>query len=96
MTLLGHILYSGSKDCSLRSWDLRTGHPLHTVTDHRDYVQCIVARDCPDTGDALVVTGGAADHLAIVYDTNDTGDLKCRHKLSGESGEYNFPMIIHL
>ena len=84
MALLGHILFSGSKDCSLRSWDLRNGRSLHSVTDHRDYVQSIVAKDNPETGDGIVVTGGAADHLVIVYDTDDQGALKCRHKLCGK------------
>ena len=80
--LLGQILYSGSKDCSLRSWDLKSGSTLQQVTDHRDYIQSICVRNSPD-GDGLVVTGGAADHLVIIYDTNEAGCLKCRHKLSG-------------
>jgi len=83
--LLGQILYSGSKDCSLRSWDLKSGSTLQQVTDHRDYIQSICVRNSPD-GDGLVVTGGAADHLVIIYDTNEAGCLKCRHKLSGHSG----------
>ena len=36
--ILGQILYSGSKDCSFRTWDLKTGEALAKVKDHRDYI----------------------------------------------------------
>ena len=68
----------------MRSWDLRTGEDVQEVTVHRDYVLSMTARDNPSTGGGLLVTGGAADHLVILYDTEDTGGITCRHKLSGE------------
>jgi len=83
--LLGQILYSGSKDCSLRTWDLRKGTCITRVEDHRDYIHSICVRESPE-GSGVVVTGGAADHLVIIYDSDETGTLKCRHKLSGHSG----------
>ena len=78
--LAGGILYSGSKDCSLRSWDLIGGRALCCVQDHRDYVQSL----CVGEAAGLCVTGGAADHLVIIYDTDQSGALTCRHKLLGE------------
>ena len=78
VALEGGILYSGSKDCSVRSWDLIAGRQLSSARDHRDYVTSLCA------GPELCVSGGAADHLVIIYDTDHTGKLTCRHKLSGE------------
>ena len=79
--LAGQILYSGSKDCSVRSWDLIGGRQLCCAEDHRDYVQSL----CVGEAVGLCVTGGGADHLVILYDTDSSGTLKCRHKLEGES-----------
>ena len=78
--LAGQILYSGSKDCSLRSWDLIGGRALCCVRDHQDYVQSLCVGEAP----GLCVTGGGADHLVIIYDTDQSGSLECRHKLLGE------------
>ena len=78
MGLEGGILYSGSKDCSVRSWDLIAGRELSCARDHRDYVLSLCV------GAGLCVTGGAADHLVIIYDTDQSGALTCRHKLLGE------------
>ena len=36
MALQCGILYSGSKDCSVRSWDLISGRQLSCARDHRD------------------------------------------------------------
>ena len=80
MALQGGILYSGSKDCSVRSWDLIAGRQLSCARDHRDYVLSLCV------GAELCVSGGAADHLMIIYDTDHTGKLTARHKLSGHSG----------
>ena len=76
--LEGQVLYSGSKDCSLRSWDLVAGRELCCARDHRDYVLSLAV------GAGLCVSGGAADHQVIIYDTDHTGKLACRHKLTGE------------
>ena len=43
--LAGQILYSGSKDCSLRSWDLRTGSAVCSVSHHRDYITCLAVSE---------------------------------------------------
>ena len=42
--ILGCILYSGSKDRSLRSWDLATGDELCEARHHRDYIISCRAR----------------------------------------------------
>jgi len=90
--ILDHVLFSGSKDFSLRSWNLRTGEQISQVQDHKDYIQCIcVARiqvaglGEDGTGTALA-SGGAADHRVILYSTDSTGKLKKRHFLDGHSG----------
>ena len=68
----------------MRSWDLRTGEDVQELTLHRDYVVSMTAREHPGTGGGLLVTGGAADHLVIICDTEESGGVTCRHKLSGE------------
>lgn len=35
----GHYLVSGSRDTSLRMWDLRTGKSLKTFSGHNDWVK---------------------------------------------------------
>ena len=93
--IMGQILYSGSKDCTFRTWDLKTGKALTKVTDHRDYIQSLKVKDMSITGlgaDGEVttaVTGGAADHLICVYNTNDDGALNKRFILEGHSGWVN-------
>lgn len=95
--ILGSILYSGSKDKSLRSWDLETGEALCEARDHRDYIQCCTASRVLVSGLgeelSLVATGGAADHLAVVYRTDDQGSLIRRFVLSGHSGWVNCIVI---
>ena len=76
--LQGQLLYSGSKDCSVRSWDLLAGRELCCAREHRDYVLSLCV------GPGLCVSGGVADHQVIIYDTETSGKLTCRHKLSGE------------
>lgn len=68
----------------MRSWDLRTGEDVQELALHRDYVLSMTARAAPSTGGGLLVTGGAADHLVILCDTEDSGGIKCRHKMSGD------------
>jgi len=90
IAILGDILYSGSKDRSLRSWDLKTGEDLCEARDHRDYIITCLARRVLVEGvgeeEWLVATGGAADHLAVVYRTDDQGSLARRFTLAGHSG----------
>ena len=59
------ILYSGSKDCSVRSWDLIAGRQLSCARDHRDLDL---------TTDATRVVSGSKDHQVKVWDTK-TGSL---------------------
>jgi len=93
--ILGQILFSGSKDCTFRTWDLKTGKALAKVMDHRDYIQSLRVKEVCITGlgeDGEVttaVTGGAADHLIAVYNTNDNGALHKRFMLEGHSGWIN-------
>ena len=78
----------------MRSWDLRTGEDVQELALHRDYVLSMTARDHPGSGGGLLVTGGAADHLVILYDTDDSGSITCRHKLSGEERDIEGGTII--
>eukprot|EP00092_Neocalanus_flemingeri_P075476 GFUD01093493.1.p1 GENE.GFUD01093493.1~~GFUD01093493.1.p1 ORF type:complete len:511 (+),score=129.28 GFUD01093493.1:81-1613(+) len=93
--ILGQILYSGSKDCTFRTWDLKTGKALSKVSDHKDYIQSMKVKEVCITGlgeDGEVtaaVTGGAADHLINVYNTNEDGALTKRFTLEGHSGWVN-------
>jgi len=93
--ILGQILYSGSKDCTFRTWDLKNGKHLKKVTDHKDYIQSLKVKEVnvADLGEdgevTAAVTGGAADHLINVYNTNDDGDILKRFSLEGHSGWIN-------
>jgi len=95
--ILGSILYSGSKDRTLRSWDLVAGEALCEARDHRDYILCCQAKEVLISGvgdeESLVVTGGAADHLAVVYRTDQQGSLTRRFVLAGHSGWVNCILI---
>lgn len=88
--IYGDLLYSGAKDCYLRSWDLREGDCVQEVKHHRDYILCLAVRnvDLPGLGErsTCLVTGGAADHLIVVYSTDDSGSLDKRLLLSGHTG----------
>jgi len=84
------LLYSGSKDCSLRSWDLKDGDCIQEARHHKDYIQCVTVKtvNMPGLGEEMtcLVTGGAADHMAIVYKTDPTGRLDRRFSLTGHGG----------
>jgi len=90
--ILDHLLYSGSKDLTVRCWDLRTGKELSKVQDHRDYVQSICVRKIhmyglgEDGEMTALATGGAADHRVNLYSTDTKGGMKLRHKLDGHKG----------
>lgn len=92
LLILNHILYSGSKDCTVRTWDLRTGQCLATVKDHKDYVQCLAGKKIHMAGlgedgeGTAVASGGAADHRAVLYSTDSSGQLKRRFYLEGHLG----------
>ena len=93
--ILGQVLYSGSKDCTFRTWDLKAGKALAKVKDHKDYIQSLRVKEVCITGlgkggeVTTAVTGGAADHLIAVYNTNDDGALHKRFTLEGHSGWIN-------
>jgi len=93
--ILGQILYSGSKDCTFRTWDLKSGEALSKVNDHRDYIQSLKVKEVNITGLGVdgdvttAVTGGAADHLICVYNTDEDGSLNKRFTLEGHSGWVN-------
>ena len=42
MTPNGRCAFSASEDCTLKVWDLETGHETHTLSGHEDHV-CAVA-----------------------------------------------------
>ena len=69
--------------CWVRSWDLRSGRCVASLSLHRDYILCMAARDHPASGEGVLVTGGAADHAVIVYDIDTAGAIACRHQMSG-------------
>ena len=56
---------------------------MASLSLHRDYILCMAARDHPASGEAVLVTGGAADHAVILYDIDTAGAITCRHQMSG-------------
>eukprot|EP00088_Acartia_fossae_P045363 TRINITY_DN4882_c0_g1_i7.p1 TRINITY_DN4882_c0_g1~~TRINITY_DN4882_c0_g1_i7.p1 ORF type:complete len:522 (-),score=121.21 TRINITY_DN4882_c0_g1_i7:334-1899(-) len=88
--ILDHILYSGSKDFTLKSWDLKSGKMIQSVQDHRDYIQCICVKKIymPALGEEIMAlaSGGSADHMINLYSTQESGKFKKRFSLQGHSG----------
>jgi F-box and WD-40 domain protein CDC4 len=68
---------SGSRDTTLRVWNIRDGHCTNVLGGHQDSVRCVVA-----TGDLIV--SGSYDTTARVWNVSD-GVWNCIWTLRGHS-----------
>lgn len=70
---------SGSRDTTVRTWDIRTGKCMFTLNGHTDWIKCLVAEH-----DLLL--SGSCDGRIKVWSL-DTG--QCSTTLHGHSGSVN-------
>ena len=59
-------LVSGSRDKTVKVWDVETGFCDHTISDHHDWVRCIAVR--PHDGGVFASSGN--DTVINVYDSS--------------------------
>jgi len=74
----GHRAVSGSKDKTLRVWDLETGECLHTLVGHNNDVNCVSV-----SANNRCAVSGSLDNTLRVWDI-ETGE--CLRTLVGHSG----------
>ena len=80
----GSILYSGSMDKTVISWDIAQGSVIEKIYNHVDYVQSLAVQP-----DKWVASGGRGDKAIYVYETDAKGKLWKRHKFEGHDGWVN-------
>jgi len=61
MAMKGDILVSGSRDCSLRIWNISEGKCLRTLYGHEAAVRCVQF-------DGMSIVSGGYDHNIIVWE----------------------------
>lgn len=66
---------SGSRDASLRLWDIKTGQCLSIFLGHQAAVRCVQY-------DGRLIVSGAYDYLVKVWDAESE---TCLHTLSGHT-----------
>jgi len=63
-------LISGSRDKTMKVWELETGFCVHTVQDHSDWVRCLAVR--PDGG---FIASSGSDFVINLYKLNNAADV---------------------
>ena len=72
---LAHRVVSGSRDATLRLWDIETGQCLHVLMGHVAAVRCVQY-------DGHKVVSGAYDYTVKVWDPESES---CTHTLQGHT-----------
>ncbi len=75
------LLYSGSLDKTVRSWNLGRRAAVETIYNHLDYVESLGL-----LADKWVASGGRGDKAIFVYETDRQGKLWRRHRFDGHEG----------
>lgn len=78
-TFACYSVVSGSRDATLRVWDIETGQCQHVLVGHLAAVRCVQY-------DGRLVVSGAYDYSVKVWDPQTE---VCLHTLSGEPGHTN-------
>lgn len=89
LKLSGDILYSGSMDKTVRSWNLSSVSNIETIYNHVDYVQCIGVLP-----NRWCASGGRGDKAIFVYETDAAGKLWRRFRFDGHEGWINHLVFI--
>ena len=75
---------SGSRDATLRVWDVNTGNCLHVLTGHMAAVRCVCY-------DGKLVVSGAYDYNVKVWDPVEE---KCLYTFEGHTNRvYSLQVI---
>jgi len=74
-SVLCHRLVSGSRDATLRVWDIESGHCLHVLIGHVAAVRCVQY-------DGRRVVSGAYDYMVKIWDPESE---TCLQTLSGHT-----------
>ena len=61
------ILFSGSRDCDAKIWDLSDGRCLRTLAGHMDEVLCVTVLASKSSGESGVVATGCEDGTVKVW-----------------------------
>lgn len=81
---LAHRVVSGSRDATLRLWDIETGQCLHVLMGHVAAVRCVQY-------DGHKVVSGAYDYTVKVWDPESES---CTHTLQGHTNRvYSLQVI---
>ena len=75
MHLHNNRVVSGSRDATLRMWDVDTGESLHVLVGHVAAVRCVQY-------DGRLVVSGAYDYMVKVWNPERE---ECLHTLSGHT-----------
>jgi len=83
---IGRVV-SGSRDASLRLWDVATGRCLSLFIGHQAAVRCVQY-------DGRLIVSGAYDYLVKVWDAESEA---CLHTLSGHTNRvYSLQVCLFL
>jgi WD40 repeat protein len=74
-------IVSGSRDRTVKVWDLESGRQLHTLKGHSDAVTCVTV-----TPNGRLIVSGSEDHTLRVWDMESTQEVRT---LPGHSAEVN-------
>lgn len=78
---------SGSRDATLRVWDINTGACLHVLVGHLAAVRCVQY-------DGRLVVSGAYDYMVKVWNPKNQ---ECLHTLQGHTNRvYSLQVYISL
>lgn len=78
---------SGSRDATLRVWDVQTGECLHVLVGHLAAVRCVQY-------DGKLVVSGAYDFMVKVWNPERE---ECLHTLQGHTNRvYSLQVCMHL
>ena len=78
---------SGSRDATLRMWDVDTGECLHVLVGHVAAVRCVQY-------DGRLVVSGAYDYMVKVWNPDRE---ECLHTLSGHTNRvYSLQVTIYI
>ena len=77
-SLDGHMLASGSNDCTIVLWEVSTGQKLRTLAEHSNWVRTVAF-----SPDGHMLASGSNDHTIVLWEVSTGQKLRT---LAGHSG----------